>query len=91
MDDRREACARSGNDGKTGALPDYGESLCDHTRHQRNEQPVWRNQDENILSSAEIPVHGNPSDIGFETAKFEIETNEVGLGGADFLRSTRWT
>ena len=29
LDDRREACDRSGNDGKTGALPDCGESLCD--------------------------------------------------------------
>ena len=26
--------------GRAGALPDYGESLCDHARHQRNEQPV---------------------------------------------------
>ena len=40
LDDRREACARSDIDGKTGALADYGESLCDHARHQRNEQPV---------------------------------------------------
>ena len=79
LDDRRDACATTGNDGLSCALPDYGESLCDHARHQRNEQPVSRNQGENILSPAEIAVHGHPNEMGLEFAEFEIKIHEAGL------------
>ena len=48
-----------------------------------------RNQDENI--PAEILVHVHSDKIGLETVEFEIGINEVGLGSADFLRSTRGT
>ena len=48
-----------------------------------------RNQDEDILPPAEILVHVNSDEIGLETVEFEIGINEVGLGSADFLRSTR--
>ena len=76
---------------KPGAVPDLSETRChgDHARRPRHRQQqqqqcqvVQNAAGEGLHQSpAEVlVVHGNPNEMGLETAEFEIDVNEVVAG-----------
>ena len=79
---------------KPGAVPDLSETRChgDHARRPRHRQQQQQQQQQCQVvqnaageglhqSPAEVlVVHGNPNEMGLETAEFEVDVNEVVAG-----------